>query len=322
MTQSQIKLSMKIDPEPTDDELLFARQLGLEYMYTWVLAHQRDYDSLARLQERVTGAGLRLWNVGNFDVGKSDKIHLALPGRDEVIAQFAAFIENLGRVGIEYTTFTWESSGVWSSPPGESRGATARYVDLDEMAQRPLTHEREYTLEELWDNYTYFIKAILPVAESSGVHLSLHPNDPPTDSLGGIPCLINSFERYEKAFAIANDSPYLGMEFCTGCWLEGGDHFGDMLAAIQHFTERGKIFIVHFRNVTGPFPRFTETFLDNGCMDMYQAMRAFVAAGYSGSMHLDHTPTFAGDYAIGGGTAYAIGYMRALIERAETELSM
>jgi mannonate dehydratase len=318
--QSQIKLSMRIDPEPTDAELLFARQLGIEYLFTWVPDDQRDLASLLRLKEKVENTGLKLWNVGNFDVGKSDRIHLALPGRDEKIAQFADFIRNLGQAGIHYTTFTWESSGVWSSEPRESRGASARYVDLEEMAQRPLTHGRQYTLDELWANYTYFIQTILPVAEEAGVHLSLHPNDPPTDSLGGIPCLINSFERYVKAFAIADNSPYLGMEFCTGCWLEGGDQFGNMLEAIQYFTERNQIFIVHFRNVSTPFPQFTETFLDNGYMDLYQAMRAFVAAGYSGSMHLDHTPTFVGDYALGGGTAYAIGYMRALIERAEAEL--
>jgi mannonate dehydratase len=94
-----------------------------------------------------------------------------------------------------------------------------------------------------------------------------------------------------------------------------------MLEAIQYFVERKKIFIVHFRSVSSPFPQFTETFLDNGYMDMYQPMRAFAAAGYSGSMHLDHTPVFVGDYALGGGTAYAIGYMRALIERAEAELA-
>ncbi len=321
MPASQIKLSMNINSEPSDDELLFARQLGITHPYTWVRNDQRDYESLARLRDRVEAAGLQLWNVGNFDVGKSDKIHLALPGRDEKIEQFADFIRNLGRAGIKYTTFTWEPSAVWSSEPRESRGAWARYVDLNEMRQRPLTHDREYSLDELWENFTYFMNAILPVAEEAGVHLSLHPNDPPTDSLGGIPCLINSFDRYLKAFEIANDSPYLGMEFCTGCWLEGGAQFGNMLDAIQYFVEHDKIFIVHFRNVTSAFPQFTETFLDNGYMDMYQAMRTFVAADYSGSMHLDHTPRFVGDYALGGGTAYAIGYMRALIERAEAELS-
>jgi mannonate dehydratase len=145
-------------------------------------------------------------------------------------------------------------------------------------------------------------------------------NDPPTDELGGIPCLINSRERYQRAFEIAS-SPMLGMEFCTGCWLEGGDSFGNILADIHHFVSDGRVFIVHFRNVTAPQPEFTETFLDNGYFDMYQAMRALVALGYNGTLILDHTPTFVGNYHAGAGTAYAIGYMRALIERAEDELS-
>jgi mannonate dehydratase len=320
MTTSKIKFSMLIDPEPSADQLRFAKQLGLNYVYTWVNQHQRDYDFIHNLYQTVKDAGLTLYNAGNFDVAKSDKIHLALPGRDAVIEEFKKFIRNLGRAGIHTTTFTWEPSRVWSSEPGESRGAVARRVDLDEMKQRPFTHGREYTKEEIWENFEYFIKQILPVAEEADVRLALHPNDPPAESLGGIPCLIHSFEDYKRAFAIAN-SPYLGMEFCTGCWLEGGDGFGDMLGAIRYFHEQGKIFIVHFRNVTNTLPYFVETFLDNGYMEMYQVMKIFVEIGYDGTMILDHTPQFAGEYVQGGGTAYAIGYMRALIERAEAELT-
>jgi mannonate dehydratase len=264
---------------------------------------------------------LTLYNAGNYHIAKSDKIHLALPGRDEVIAQFQQFIRNLGQAGIHTTTFTWEPSQVWSSAPGESRGAIARRVDLAEMQQRPLTHGRLYSEDEIWSNFEYFIKKILPVAEEANVRLALHPNDPPAESLGGIPCLIHSFENYQRAFELAN-SPYLGMEFCTGCWLEGGPAFGNMLEAIRYFLQQGRIFIVHFRNVSATLPYFVETFLDNGYMDMYQAMKIFVEMGYDGTMILDHTPEFAPGYAQGGGTAYAIGYMRALIERAEAELNL
>jgi mannonate dehydratase len=311
---------MFIDPEPSDDQLRFAKQLGLNYVYTWVNENQRNDDFINNLYQKVKDAGLTLYNAGNYNIAKSDKIHLALPGRDEVIEEFKIFIRNLGRAGIRTTTFTWEPSQVWSSEPGESRGAVARRVDLNEMKQRPLTHGREYTHDEIWENFEYFIKQILPVAEEADVRLALHPNDPPAESLGGIPCLIHSFEDYKRAYEIA-DSPYLGMEFCTGCWLEGGDEFGDMLGAIRYFHQQRKIFIVHFRNVTAPMPYFVETFLDNGYMDMYQVMKVFVEIGYNGTMILDHTPQFAGDYALGGGTAYAIGYMRALIERAEAELN-
>ena len=317
---SKIKLSAYIDPDPSDDELLFLRQLGLEYCYTWVNDAQANYPYLARLYDRVARAGLTLYNAGNFDVAKSPKIHLGSPGRDEDIARFAQLLRDLSKAGIKTTTFTWEPDRVWSSPRGETRFASARYVDLAELKARPLTHGRTYTLDELWENFAYFMAGIIPVAEETGVRLALHPNDPPTDALGGIPCLINSWQRYDRAFAIA-DSPMLGMEFCTGCWLEGGDDFGNMVVATQQFVSDDRIFIVHFRNVTGPHPVFTETYLDNGYFDMYQAMKAFVKSGYDGTLILDHTPTFVGDYHLGASTAYAIGYMRALIERAEDELS-
>jgi mannonate dehydratase len=314
-----VRFSIKIDPDPSDDELLFARQLGVDCVYTWVRKDQCDYEYLARLRERVEAAELTLYNVGSMDVGKSDQIHLALPGREAKIAEFQAFVRNLGRAGIHVTTFTWEPTGVWSSEPGMTRGARARRVDLDEMRQRPYTHGRAYTEGELWENFQYFMERIIPVAEDAGVRLALHPNDPPTASLGGIPCLIRSWESYERAFQIAG-SPALGMEFCCGCWLEGGAAFGDILAAIRHFVAQDRILLVHFRNVSAPLPLFEETFLDNGYADMHEIMRVFCETGYSNTMTLDHTPRFAPNYEAAG-TAYAIGYMRALVKQAETELN-
>ncbi len=320
MVEAKIKLSTLITPEPSEDELLFAKQLGLDCVYTWVRGDQQDYEFLVKLRKRVEAAGLELYNVGSMNVAKSDQIHLALPDRDAKIEEFKDFVRNLGRAGIYTTTFTWEPVGVWSSEPGETRGAVTRRVDLDEMSQRPYTHGRAYTEEEIWANFTYFIERLLPVAEQAGVRLALHPNDPPTPILGGVPCLIHSFENYQRAFDIAN-SPYLGMEFCVGCWLEGGDAFGDLFQAIRHFHEQGKIFIVHFRNISSPLPSFEETFLDNGYMDMYQVMKVFCEIGYGGTMILDHSPKFAPSFAAGAGTAYAIGTMRALIERAEAHLT-
>lgn len=310
-----IKLSMFISPDPPDDELLFARQLGMDYVYTWLEDHQRSFEYLVALRQKVEDAGLILYNAGNMSVAKSDRIHLALPGRDESIAEFQTFIRNLGRAGIHTTTFTWEPDRVWSSPPGATRSSPARQVNLAELALRPLTHGREYSRAELWDNFEYFIRRIIPVAEEAGVRLALHPNDPPVDGkLGGIPCLIHSGADYLRAFELAA-SPNLGMEFCVGCWLEGDAAFGDLFQAIRRFTEEGRIFIVHFRNISSPLPVFTETYLDNGYMDMARVMKCFWDAGYSGTMILDHSPQMAPSYK-GAGVAYATGYMRALMQLA------
>lgn len=314
------KLSLSIPSDPSEDDLLFAQQLGVDCVYTWVKDEQSNAAYLTKLRERVESYGITLWNVGNYRIAKSDKIHLALPGRDEVIAEFQQFVRELGKAGIGITTFTWEPTQVWSSEPGVIRGAKTRRVDLNEMLERPFTHGREYSSEEIWDNFAYFMDKILPVAEEANVRLALHPNDPPAPKYGGIPCLIHSHADYKRAFEIAN-SPYLGMEFCCGCWLEGGDEFGDLLGAIREFKEQDKILLVHFRNITAPLPVFLETFLDNGYMDMYKIMRLFYEIGYENTVTLDHTPRFAGEYAKGAGPAYAIGYMRALMQRAEAELS-
>ena len=315
--KSNLKFSVSISPEATEEELLFARQLGMDCVYTWVREDRMSYEALAALKQKVDAAGLTLYNVGNMGVGKSDKIHLALPGRDERIGVFKEFLRNLGRAGIHVTTFTWEQAGVWSSRErGESRFAPARRVEMAELDQRPFTHGREYTEDEIWDNFAYFMREIIPVAEEAGVRLALHPNDPPVPKLGGVPCLIHSFDSYKRAFDTAG-SPNLGMEFCAGCWLEGGEKFGDILEGMRWCSEQGRILVVHFRNVSSPLPNFTETFLDNGYMDMYKLMKVLVETGYEGTVTLDHSPALS--HGRGSGTAYAIGYMRALRERAEEE---
>ena len=319
MAGSSIKFSAVISSKPSDEELLFVRQLGVEYVYTYVGAGNSDVKSMTDLRLRVADAGITLFDIAYPALIRSDKIHLGLPGRDEAINEFKNFVRNVGRAGIQAIAFIFSPNPVWTTGTGESRGAKARRVDLDEMLKRPLTHGREYTEDEIWDNFSYFVKEVIPVAEEAKVRLALHPNDPPVPSLGGIPCLIHSFEDYKRAFEIT-DSPYLGMEFCVGCCLEGGEAFGDMFQAIPHFNSEGRIVIVNFRNVSSPLPRFTETFVDAGYMDMYPVMKAFVEVGYQGTMILDHTPKFSRSASRDPERAYAIAYMRALVERAEAEL--
>lgn len=83
---------------------------------------------------------------------------------------------------------------------------------------------------------------------------------------------------------------------------------------------------VHFRNVldlsgTIPSTRFTETFHDEGQIDMYEAMKAYNDIGFTGPMRPDHVPTMATEVEAGQsggytvlGNLFAIGYMRGLAE--------
>jgi len=318
--RANFKFCVVVSSRPSEEELLFVRQLGVDHAYAYVGADNSDVQSLTDLRLRVADAGITLFDVAYPALIRAEEIHLGLPGRDEAIDAFNSFVTNVGRAGIKGIDFIFSPHPVWTSGTGESRGAKARRVDLDEMLKRPLTYGREYSEEEIWDNFAYFMKKVLPVAEEADVLLMLHPNDPPVPSLGGIPCLIHSFEDYERAFEIA-DSPYLVMDFCVGCWSEAGEACGDMFEAIRRFSSQDKIAVVNFRNVSSPLPRFTETFVDCGYMDMYPVMKAFVEVGFQGTMLLDHTPKFSRSSSRDPERAYAIGYMRGLRERAEAELN-
>ena len=62
----------------------------------------------------------------------------------------------------------------------------------------PLSHGRVFTKEEIWENYTYFIKKVVPVAEEAGVRIGIHPDDPPQPMLAGVPrCIFSNFEGYK-----------------------------------------------------------------------------------------------------------------------------
>ena len=117
--------------------------------------------------------------------------------------------------------------------------------------------EREYSADDIWANYTYFMKAVLPVAEKADVKLALHPDDPPIAKMNGVAKLFTHYDGYRRAEQIAGSSKHWGLTFCVGTWSEGGDKMGkNVFEMIRDFGGRGKIFEVHFRNVTRPLPAF------------------------------------------------------------------
>jgi len=307
----RIKLSAIVAAEATDADIDFLAQLGLPYAYTWINDLAARVDELIALKERLAARGITLYNAGDYSVAKSYHIHLGTERRDEMIGKFADMVRAIGKAGIRYTTFTWEPDHVWSTPGGSTTrgGASCRLVDERQLEGEAMRHGRVYEKEELWGNFTYFMKKIIPIAEEAGVHLALHPNDPPMPMVGGVATLISSAADYRRAFSIAG-SPMLGMEFCCGCWLEGGG-FENILDCLREFIRDRRVFITHMRNVSAPMPYFLETFLDDGYMDIYELLRVFCEEDYDGTMIYDHTPIMtAGEQAA---AAFEIGFIKATI---------
>ena len=175
-----------------------------------------------------------------------------------------------------------------------------------------------FTKDEIWENYTYFIKQVARVAEEAGVRIGIHPDDPPVPVLAGVPrCIFSNFEGYKRALEIAN-SPNVGICLCCGTWLEGGRKLTgkDPEEMIRHFGAE-KIWKIHFRNVSAPLPHFVETFMDNGYYDMSKIMRALQDVGFDGIVILDHSPSMVGgNYTQ---TAYGFAYMKGLLNGVNSE---
>ena len=327
---SGIKLAAQLGSNPTEEDIQLVRQLGIEYVTMGSAGETATYENFVRMKQMVESAGLKVWNIGNRDVHNMEEVTLNLEGRDAKIEAYKNYLRNLSKAGIYYTTYAHMGNGIWSSEREEARGgASARALNLDSSEKEgiwngkvfkgSLTHGRVFTEDEIWENYTYFIKEVVPVAEEVGVRIGIHPDDPPVPELGGVPrCIFSSFDGYKKALEIA-DSPNVGICLCVGCWLEGGEGMGkDVLETIRYFGERRKICKVHFRNVNAPLPHFVETFMDDGYMEMYKVMKALREVNFDGALIADHVPNMVGGYRVG--LAYSIGYMRALLERANAEV--
>jgi len=325
-----IQLATQLPPTASEEDMLMARQLGIEWVMTSVDdPTQHTAEGYIALRKKFEAYGLKIYRLANHNCHNMEEITLNLPGRDAKLQEYLTYIRNLGKAGIYYSTYAHMANGIWSTGREEIRGgAKSRAFHIEQAKegwwikqtwQAPLSHGRVYTEEELWDNYTYFIQRVKPVAEEAGVFIGIHPDDPPVYPLGGIPrCIFGNFEGYKRALEIA-DSPNIGMCLCVGCWLEGGAQMGkDAVETIRYFGGIKKLFKVHFRNVTKPMPEgFVETYLDDGYMDMWKIMRALREVNFDGAIISDHLPQMAhGRYAAEG---WSIGYMRGLLQSVNNE---
>jgi len=323
-----IKISVQSSALPTDDELLFLKQLGAEYVSVGSPPELRTAEGFLQIKNRYASAGIAVWNIGNMSVHNMQEVTLNLPGRDAKIEEYKTYLRNLGKAGIYYTTYAHMGNGIWRSGRALCRGASAREFDMaspnkvgvwgDAKFYEPLSHGRRFSKEEIWDNYTYFIRQVAPVAENEGIRIGIHPDDPPVPVLAGVPrCIFGNFEGYKLALEIAN-SPNVGICLCCGTWLEGGPLMGkDVVETLRYFGAQGKVWKIHFRNVSAPLPHFVETFMDNGYMDMDKIMRALVDVKFDGIVILDHSPDMLGGHYAQ--TAYGVAYMKASLKRAREE---
>ena len=280
---------------------------------------------LSLLKKKIEDAGLTWSVMGGVPNHWIDKIVLGLPGRDEQIENFCKTIKHTGAAGIPIMGYSFNlkctdgRGGLRTSDTTRGRG-DARVTSFDyefikratpDYWQTPLEESFEIGDNQMWDNLTYFLKAVIPVAEEAGVKMALHPSDPPISPIAGVARILRSHDALKRVIEIV-PSDSNGILFCQGTISEMPENVMD---AIRYFGERKKIFFVHFRNVTGTVPKFAETFIDDGYVNMFEAMKLYKEVGFDGPIIDDHIPHVYGDcpgrYR---SHAFAVGYIKALID--------
>ncbi len=323
-----------VSSKTTDEELRFAKQMGYNAVeLSFTNEELDDFEAMKALVERV-----RNFENGGFDIvmctnGKIQKctsIHLAQEDRDYWIERTKTFMKNLAALDCDTICIAWQPYGISRSgdTPVMTNGAGFSANNVETVLDKPLKGDRLYTREEMWETYEYFIDAILPTCEETGVRIALHPNDPPVPYLDGIGSLIISTDDYRRAFEIAGNSPYIGAKFCIGCALEGGVTYSkNLLADLEEFISKGQIFQIHFRNVTGPIDPdysgyFEECLAQDGYADMYAIMKTIIKAGFNDSIFCDHSWSGYDKELLGSKTAMHVSnaWIQGLIYAARTQV--
>jgi mannonate dehydratase len=284
-----------------------------------------DQKQLKEMMDRLQANGLTL---GNLMIAGFPNTLYGRPGRDEEIEKVIRSIRVAGRVGLPVVEYNFYAhriiEGYYEETGRAGAGNTA--FDYDRVKDLPpLPQEGAHTLEEMWSNITYFLKAVIPEAEKSGVRMALHPNDPPSPLSRGSGQIMGTIEGWKRLIEIVK-SPSNGITFDCGVTREMG---GDPVEVCRYFASRDRINHVHFRNVRvqKPYEKYTEVFIDEGENNMFAVMRELVKHKYARLIYPEHPRAIDYDrergirnqYPGGGGYAafaFNAGYARAMLQAA------
>jgi mannonate dehydratase len=302
------------------------KQLGVNYVLTGGPHIPWTESDLRERMAKFKAGGITLYNMM---IGGFPKTIYGKPGRDEEIEHVRQSVRAAGKAGlavVEYNFYAHRAMEGYYEVPGR---AGAGYTGFDYSRMKdlpPLENEGAHNLDEMWNNITYFLKAVIPVAEESGVRMALHPNDPPAPLSRGSGQIMGTVAGWKKLIGIVN-SPSNGITFDCGVTREMGEN---PVEVGRYFASRDRINHVHFRNVRvdKPYEKYAEVFIDEGQVDMFAVMKELIRNKYTRTIYPEHPraidydrerPGFHPSYPGGGSYAafaYNVGFARAMQQAA------
>ena len=323
--KDKMRIAMGTLDEAREEDLIFVKQLGINSIVfnTPKIPGEKqwEYEDLYAWRQKCEEYGLSIEAIENVPIKFMDKIITGLPGRDEQIDHFNITVENIGRAGIPILGYHFMPKYVWRTSFDATGRGGARVASWDknlvkygneiEVSDAYQGEDNVSIPEEriVWENYEYFLKAVIPVAEKSGVKLALHPDDPPVKEIDGAARIFYSIENFKRGMEMANSDAW-GLDLCLGCISELGGEKA-VIEMINYFGPLNKIFYVHFRDVQGCGDKFQECFLGEGNYNPAKVMIALKRAGFTGCIIDDDVPRVINDSKWGPGSTYGSGGHRA-----------
>jgi mannonate dehydratase len=321
------KLACQIDLRQgvTDESMRNVVQMGVYHVLAGGPSLPWEAPQLQSTIDQLKAGGLTL---GNLFLGGFPKTTYGLPGRDEEIEKVKQSIQAAGKVGlpvVEYNFYAHRATEGYYEQSGRA-GAGLTGADYDRVKELPpLPGEGAHNLNEMWANITYFLKAVVPVAEKSNVRLALHPNDPPFPLSRGSQQIMGTLAGWKHLIEIV-DSPANGITFDCGVTREMGE---DPITVCSYFGTRDRINHMHYRNphVIKPYVNYDEGFIDEGDINMLAVMRELLKVRYTREIFPEHPRAIDYDrargpihgYPGGGGYAgdlYDVAYAKAMLQAA------
>lgn len=164
--------------------------------------------------------------------------------------------------------------------------------------------------QRLRENLRTFLEAVMPVCDTYGVNLCIHPDDPPFQVLG-LPRIVTDGADIEWLLQ-AVDNPHNGLTFCAGSLSSGSQN--DTRELARRFARRTHF--VHLRSTEIlPGGDFRETSHLAGRGQLLDLIRIFEKENPGLPMRVDHGRTMLGDEKEGYNPGYSFhGRMLALAQ--------
>jgi mannonate dehydratase len=320
---------------PTTPQMLdYFKRHAVEHINGYPSGGEEDgggysVDSLKRLREECEKHGVSLDMVqfpfmSSSPVDRSKRRAIMMgedPARQQEIAECHEIIKNCAAAGIPSIKYNMSVLGVLrtESTPGRGGSVYSTWKLAAAKEEPPLTRAGVIDADRHWERITYFLERVVPVAEEYKVRLALHPHDPgvPPKGFRGVQRVLGTVEGLKKFVAI-KESPYHGLNLCLGTTAEMLQQPNtEIHDVIRYFGERKKIFNIHFRNIRGKRDDFSETYPDEGDMDMVKVLMTLRDVDYPYMVMPDHMPRHADDQGGNQAFAFGYGYIKALIQAVD-----